>query len=205
MKVIEENYTQRQITKHFVIELDDKTRLHIYKWVDQIDMPFGSTDYDSDWEFTDPDDEEVFEALRAGAAGTVERRSMDENMKIGPDRVVSLTYTVKDDAGEVLEVARQHRVAGLLAVGVREERERLAHDEAIGHPVQAEGGQGAVERPAAVLQGALQRAAARAAAGDQRPVHVPEDDRGPCHSKSASTNSRAENGFRSATVSPTPT
>ncbi len=108
---------------------------------------------------------------------------------------------------EVLHVPGEERVADGVVEGAPEEAQRLADDEPVGHPVEAEPREAAVRRLAVVADRPLEGAAARAARRDERPVDVEEVDRPgePGHAKSASTNSFGAKGFRSATVSPMPT
>ena len=51
MKIIEENCVERQITKHFTIELDNGVQLHVSKYVRMFEEPFGTSEYEGDWDF----------------------------------------------------------------------------------------------------------------------------------------------------------
>jgi len=63
MKVLLENCVEKQITKLFTIELDDGTKFNISKWVRVIEEPFGTNDYDGDWEFETKAERERYNTL----------------------------------------------------------------------------------------------------------------------------------------------
>ena len=104
-------------------------------------------------------------------------RPRAERVEQARDAGEHLVPRVDDLLPQVLEVALEDGVAGAVGVRVPEQPERLAHDEPIGHAVEAERGEATRERPAALLERALQGAAAGAARRDERAVDVEQDDR----------------------------
>jgi hypothetical protein len=63
MKVLEENCIERQVTKLFTIELDSGVQFHISKWARMWEEPFGTNEYDNDWEFETKEERRKYDAL----------------------------------------------------------------------------------------------------------------------------------------------